>query len=271
MNDALEGVRRHYHATGLIERLKGALAVFPEGQRLSHRQLSALDQFHTRGLDATADLARLVNLDASMAVLDLGAGVGGPARFLNETYGCRVTGVDLSEAFVEAARYLTERTGQSGKVSFQAANALDLPFDKGSFDAVFVQHVVMNIADRARLYREIRRVLQSHGRLATFDVVLTGGELEYPLPWARTPDASFLLTADATRDAIEAAGFRAVTWQDDTLLAKDWFAKLRASGPPPAPNLGVLMGPDTPQLLTNFARNLAQGKLGILTAVFEVG
>lgn len=270
MNDALDGVRQHYHATGLVERIKGALAAFPEGQPLTPQQLGAMDQFHTRGLEATADLARLAKIDATMSVLDIGAGVGGPARFLNETYGCRVTGVDLSEAFVDAARYLTERTGHSDKVSFQAANALDLPFGDGSFDAVFLQHVAMNIADRPRLYREIRRVLKPNGRFATFDVVLNGGEPEYPLPWARTPATSFLLAADATRDAIEAAGLRPVTWQDDTALAKDWFAKMRASGPPPSPNLGVLMGPDTPQLITNLARNLGQGKLAILTAVFAV-
>jgi ubiquinone/menaquinone biosynthesis C-methylase UbiE len=111
-----------------------------------------------------------------MSVLDVGSGVGGPARFLAATYGCQVTGVDLSEPFVDAARYLTGRTGQSGQVSFQTASALELPFDDGRFDVALLQHVAMNISDRARLYREIRRVLQSGGRFATFDVVLNSGE-----------------------------------------------------------------------------------------------
>src|SRR5689334_3278822 len=129
MTDVIDGVREHYHSTGLVERLKAALAVFgPENQRLLPQQLAALDQFHTRGLAATDDLARLAGIEAEMAVLDVGAGVGGPARFLNQSYGCRVTGVDLSEPFVAAARYLTERTGQTTEVSFQTANALDLPF-----------------------------------------------------------------------------------------------------------------------------------------------
>ena len=204
-----------------------------------------------------------------MSVLDVGSGVGGPARFLAATYGCRVTGVDLSEPFVDAARYLTERTGQSGQVSFQTASALELPFDDGRFDAVLLQHVAMNISDRARLYREIRRVLKSGGRFATFDVVLNGGEPHYPVPWARTPATSFLLTADATREAIEPAGFRTLAWQDDTEAAKAWIAQLRASGPPPSPNLGVVMGPDFAQLAANLGRNLMEGRLGILTAVFE--
>jgi SAM-dependent methyltransferase len=270
MTDTLDGVRDHYRATGLVERLKMALAAFgPEDRRLTSEQLSALDQFHTRGLAATAELATLAGITADMSVLDVGSGVGGPARFLAEAYGCRVTGVDLSEAFVDAARYLTERTGQTGQVSFETASALELPFDDGSFDLVLLQHVAMNLSDRARLYREIRRVLKSGGRFVTFDVVMGSGEPHYPVPWARTPATSFLLTAAETRAAIEPAGFRTLERQDGTEAAKAWIAQLRASGPPPSPNLGVVMGPDFSQLAANLGRNLIEGRLGILSAVFE--
>jgi sarcosine/dimethylglycine N-methyltransferase len=270
MTDELDGVRNHYRATGLTERLKIALAVLgPEDQQLTPQQLGALDQFHTRGLAATAELATLAGITPGMSVLDVGSGIGGPARFLAATCGCRVTGVDLSEPFVDAARYLTERTGQSRQVSFEIASALELPFDGGRFDVVFLQHVVMNIYDRARLYREIRRALKLGGRFATFDVVLNSGEPHYPLPWARTPATSFLLTAAATREAIEPAGFRTLAWQDDTEAAKAWIAQLRASGPPPSPNLSVVMGPDFAQLSANLGRNLMESRLGILTAMFE--
>ena len=275
MTDLLDGVRDHYRATGLTERLKAALAALgPEDQRLTVEQLGALDQFHTRGLAATAELGKLAGITAGMSVLDIGAGIGGPARFLAATYGCRVTGVDLSEPFVEAARYLTARTGQNGQVSFRTASALELPFEEGSFDAVLLQHVAMNIADRPLLYRETRRVLKQGGRFATFDVVRgegvpNGGEPHYPVPWARTPATSFLLTAAATGEAIEAAGFRRLVWRDDTEAAKAWITQLRASGPPPQPNLGTLMGPDFAQLAANLGRNLMEGRLGVLTAVFE--
>jgi sarcosine/dimethylglycine N-methyltransferase len=270
MTDGLDGVRNHYRATGLTERLKTALTVLgPEDQQLTPQQLGAVDQFHTRGLAATAELATLAGITAGMLVLDVGSGVGGPARFLAANYGCRVTGVDLSEPFVDAARYLTERTGQSGRVSFEIANALELPFDGGRFDVALLQHVAMNIDDRARLYREIRRVLKLGGRFATFDVVLNSGEPHYPLPWARTPATSFLLTAAATREVIEPAGFRTLAWRDDTEAAKTWIAALRASGPPPSPNLGVVMGPDFTQLSANLGRNLMEGRLGILTAMFD--
>jgi sarcosine/dimethylglycine N-methyltransferase len=127
----------------------------------------------------------------------------------------------------------------------------------------------MNISDRAGLYREIRRVLKRGGRFATYDVVLKSGEPHYPVPWARTPATSFLFTAAATREAIEPAGFRTLTWQDDSESAKAWITQLRASGPPPSPNLGVVMGPDFAQLSANLGRNLMESRLGILTAVFE--
>jgi ubiquinone/menaquinone biosynthesis C-methylase UbiE len=270
MPDTLDGVRDHYRATGLTERLKTALtALAPEDQRLTPQQLAALDQFHTRGLAATAELAKLAGITADMSVLDVGSGVGGPARFLAASFGCRVTGVDLSEPFVDAARYLTERTGQSGQVAFETGDALKLPFDDGRFDAAFLQHVAMNVSDRARLYLEIRRVLKPGGKFATYDVVQNGGEPHYPVPWARTTATSFLLTATATREAIEPAGFRTLTFQDDTHTAKAWFAALRASGPPPSPNLGVVMGPDFAQFAANLGRNLMEGRLGVLTAVFE--
>lgn len=268
MSDVLEGVRDHYRAPNLTDRLKTALVALGSSP-LTVEQLAPLDQFHTRGLAATADLAKLAGIGPGMSVLDVGSGVGGPARFLAATYDCNVTGVDLSESFVEAARYLTERTGQSGQVRFETGSALELPFHDGYFDAVLLQHVAMNIDDRASLYREVRRVLKANGKFATYDVVWNSGEPHYPVPWARTPATSFLLTADETREAIEEAGFRTLQWHDDSEAGKAWFAQLRTSGPPPPPNLGLVMGPDIIELSTNLGRNLAQGRLGVLAAVFE--
>jgi len=194
MTDVLDDVRDHYRAAGLTERLKTALTTLgPEDQRLTPQQLAGLDQFHTLGLAATAELAKLAG----------------------------------------------------------------------------IKHVAMNISDRARLYREIRRVLKPGGRFATFDVVLNSGEPHYPVPWARTSATNFLLTAAATREAVEPAGFRTLAWKDDTEAAKAWFAQMRASGPPPSPNLGVVMGPEFAQLAANLGRNLMEGRLGVLTAVFE--
>ncbi|MEI9421185.1 methyltransferase domain-containing protein [Mesorhizobium sp. Cs1299R1N1] len=270
MTDNLEAVRAHYRASGLTERLKTALAALgPEGQRPMPEQLAGLDQFHTRGLAATAELAGLAGIGPETIVLDVGSGLGGPARFLAATHGCRVTGVDLSEPFVEAAHYLTERMGLGEQVTFEGASALALPFDDSHFDVVLLQHVAMNITERERLYDEIRRVLKPGGRFATYDVVLNGGDPHYPVPWARSPAESFLLTAAETLARIEQAGFETLVWQDDTEAAKAWFSQLRASGPPPLLNLGLVMGPDFAGVAANLGRNLGEGRLGILTAVFE--
>jgi len=268
MNDILDQVRDHYRATGLTERLRTAFG--PDEQPLSVDQLGALDHFHTRGLAATAELAALAEIDQSMSVIDIGSGIGGPARYLAATRGCRVTGVDLSEPFVDAAIYLTARTGQADSVSFRAASALDLPFDDASFDMVLLQHVAMNIADRGQLYREIKRVLRPTGRLAISDLVLKQGEPFYPLPWARTPRTSFLLTAAETEAAIVQAGFRTRAQRDDSEQAKMWSLQFRDAGPTPGPNLGLVMGPDFRDLAVNLGRNLLEDRLGLFVAVFDV-
>ena len=270
MTDVLDGVRDHYRATGLTGRLKTALtALGPEDQQLTPQQLSALDQFHVRGLAATAELANLVGITADMSVLDVGSGVGGPARFLAATYGCRVTGVDLSEPFVDAARYLTERTGQSGQVSFETASALDLPFDDGRFDIVLLQHVAMNISDRARLYREIRRVLKSSGRFATFDVVLN--ERRPALSRPVGTNAGHELSSDRRGDA---RGDRTGRLPHAG-MARRHRGRQRLDRPTARLGAAALAksrrgdGAGLCELAANLGRNLMEGRLGILTAVFE--
>jgi ubiquinone/menaquinone biosynthesis C-methylase UbiE len=265
MSDLLASAGDHYGTAGLTARLRAVLQDRP----CSPRQLAALDQFHTRGLAATADLARMAGIGRGMSVLDVGCGLGGPARFLAETFGCRVAGIDLSEAFIAAADYLTERTGQRGQVSFQIASALALPFAGDSFEVALLQHVAMNIAHRDVLYREIRRVLKRGGKFATFDIVAQDGEPHYPVPWARSAATSFLFTADQTGAAIAAAGFRPLVWQDDSEAAKAWFVQSRLSGPPPEPNLALVMGEDFFHLVGNLGRNLLEGRLGVISAVFE--
>ena len=134
MTDSIAKVHEHYSATGLTDRIKAALATnTPESQALTVAQFVPLDQFHTRGILATGELAAAARLDPSTRVLDLGCGLGGPARYLAATFGCKVTGIDLSPPFIEAATYLTARCGLSGRVTFQVGDALNLPFDDASF------------------------------------------------------------------------------------------------------------------------------------------
>ncbi len=260
-------VRAHYNPTGLTDRIQSVLAtIAPEDQTLTVAQLAPLDQFHTRGIAATAELAKAAELEPSTRVLDLGCGIGGPARYLSATFGCKVTGVDLSPSFVDAAVYLARRSGLYDRVTFQVGDALHLPFPDGSFDVVFLQHVAMNIQNRAALYAEGRRVLASGGKIATYDLVLRDGNVLYPAPWARDASTSFLLSQSDTRTALEQAGFKVVLWHDDTPAALDWF-KTIANAPPSALNLGVVIGPDFPEIGRNLARNIREHRLGVLSAV----
>ena len=268
MTDPIIRIREHYSATGLTDRIKSALAtITPESQALTVAQLAPLDQFHTRGIFATSELAAAARLEPSTRVLDLGCGIGGPARYLAATFGCKVTGIDLSPAFIDAATYLTARCGLSDRVTFQVGNALKLPFDDASFDAVFLQHVAMNIEDRTALYAEVRRILASGGRLATYDLVLRDGDVVYPVPWARDASASFLLSESDTRTALERAGYKTILWRDDTQVALDWFRTLMGAQPQSGPSLGLVMGPDFPAMTGNLARNLRESRLGVLSAV----
>jgi len=268
MTDTTSKVLENYSPTGLTERIKGVLATMAsESQTLAVAQLAPFDQFHLRGILATAELAKAARIEPSTRVLDLGCGIGGPARYLAATFGCKVTGVDLSPAFIDAATYLTARCGLSDRIAFQAGDALHLPLEDAAFDTVFLQHVAMNIENRPALYTEARRILAPGGQLATYDLVRGDGDVIYPVPWARDASTSFLLSEGDTRMALEQAGFKAAVWVDDTETVLDWFKAVMAAPPPSGPNLGVVMGSDFQAKTGNLARNIRENRLGVLSAV----
>jgi len=268
---ATHGVRDHYGTTSLVRHIDEALhhAGLADGI-IGWADLAPLDQFHVRGLGATRELAEALGINAGVSLLDVGCGLGGPARFLAATYGCHVTGIDLSQPFIEAARMLTERSGLAGRVTFLQGDALDLPFTDALFDHAWTQHVAMNIADRVKFYRAIHRVLKMGGRLAIYDVALgDGGPLIYPVPWAREAGTSFLLTPEAMRNALAQAGFEEVSWIDKTDIAQAWAADMKAKRQKsPAPfGLEVVMGAVFAAMAVNLGRNLLEGRVRIIQAV----
>src|SRR5215471_746425 len=194
-------VAAHYTRGGLADTILAALkAAGKDIDHLSIDDLAPVDEFHSGQRAATMRLAELAGVKGGERVLDVGSGVGGPSRYLAQTFGCRVTGIDLTPEFVAVATMLAQRTGLADRVSYQQGNALDLPFADASFDLVWSQNAAMNIADRERLYAGMRRVLKPGGRVAIQDVAAgPGGEPHYPTPWASRKDMSFLFTPEETR------------------------------------------------------------------------
>jgi MPBQ/MSBQ methyltransferase len=239
--------------------------------RLAPADLSPVDEFHIRGRDATSELAQRAALKPGLKVLDVGSGLGGSVRFLASEHQCKVTGVDLTEEYVDVANALADLVGLKDLVEFRQASALKLPFADGSFDVVWTEHVQMNIADKRAFYMEMARVLKSGGCLAFHDILKGRGEpLHFPVPWAEEASISFLATPETVRGLLETLGFDIVDWEDKSRQSLQWFTavveKLTRSGPPPL-GLHLLMGTTAQAKFENNVRNLQEGRIVVVQAV----
>ena len=252
----------HYGSEGLTERILRALADAGIDLGADGRSaLAGVDEFHLGGHRATIEVAAALGAGPDDHVIDLGSGIGGAARHLADSSGCRVTGIDLTPEFVATAVDLTALVGVSGRVEFRVGSATDIPADDDAFDAATLLHVGMNIEDKSALAAEVARVLRPGGRFVVYDVMRVGpGDITYPVPWSSSPDWSFVEQPAAYVQALERAGFDVETPRDLTDLVLETLAAAREAGPPPA-TLATLMGPDFPTMIGNLLPLLHQGTL----------
>ncbi len=269
-----DSVTRHYGsgADALASKIRDSLlAAGKDPANLTAADLASIDEFHIRGRKATLELGERMELRDDAHALDIGSGLGGPARTLARTYGCRVTGVDLTEAFCEAAAELSRWVGLDDKVRFEPADAADLPFAEGTFDAAVTIHAAMNIPAKDAVYAEAKRVLKPRGVFAIYDVLAgEGGDVIFPVPWARDPSISHLATPARMRELLAAAGFEIVHEHDSTAESLSWFRemteRIEQSGPPPV-TFALFLGEDFPTMARNQVRNLAEGRVRTVTYI----
>jgi ubiquinone/menaquinone biosynthesis C-methylase UbiE len=257
-------VAQHY-AHGRLEAaiLAALTAAGKDIDHLAATDLAPVDEFHIGGRQATADLAQQLDLEPGMHLLDIGSGLGGAARYFAGERRCRVTGIDLTQEYVDVSTALARRVGFADRVTYQQGSALALPFPAASFDGAYLLHVGMNIEDKAGLLRGARRVLKRGAAFAVYDVMRIGeGALSFPVPWATTAETSFVAAPETYRTLLEAAGFEIEKERGRRQFAVEFFRQLRArvaeAGPSPL-GLNILMGADFPAKMANMIGMLERG------------
>jgi len=266
-------IENQYHTPGLYEDILKRL----EEQEISmdsvsREDIAGVDEIHVRGAEISRELAGQMKLDNSR-ILDVGCGIGGPSRMLADEYNCQVTGIDLSHEYIRTAKGLSELLGLQDKTDFIQSNALELPFENGSFDVVWTQHVQMNISHKLKFYSEIERVLSEHGTFIYYDIFRTeSGEVNFPVPWADDASMSFLGTTSNMDDILESLCFKNLHTSDQTdkgiIFLQDLFEKLKMNGPPKL-GLNVLMGSSTKEKLVNILKGLEEKQIILQSGIYK--
>lgn len=268
-----DALTRHYTTANLLEAIHDGISRLGKTTAsVGIDDLAPLDEFHVGGREASQALLDPLAFSGKDHVLDIGCGLGGTARHVAQRYGCRVSGVDLTPAFIETGRLLCEWLELTGRVALHHGDALALPFADASFDAAYMMHVGMNIADKSALFAEVARAVRRGGKLALYELMRTGDcELAFPVPWATSAGESFVAGADDYRRALETAGFSIVAQRNRRDYALSFFETVRnkvrqADGPPPL-GLHLVMGELAGTKYRNMAVAVGEGLLAPIEMV----
>ena len=260
-------VANHYTRGDLLSAIRaGVEKLGKTPETVTIEDLAPVDEFHIGGRMATRSFLDQIGIRPEDHVLDGGCGLGGASRFAARTYGCQVTGMDLTEEYVETGNTLCSWLGQENRVKLSQGNALAMNLPDATVDKAFMLHVGMNIPDKASLAMEVWRVLRPGGVFGIYDIMEVGGDqLKYPVPWATVAKASSLASPANYKHSLMAAGFQIVSERDRREFALDFFERLKANsaladGPPPL-GLHILMGKEAPTKVQNMIENVSRNRV----------
>lgn len=270
-------LQEHYGRTDLETRILSALEKAGKDiDALTREDLFTFDEFHIGGRYETRKLAGLAELKPGTRILDLGCGIGGPARTLAGEFGCDVTGIDIMEEYCQTAQSLTRRVGMEDRVRFRHGDVADMPFETETFDGAWAQHTTMNIQDKQGLFREIHRVLTPKGRFIFHEVCAGPNQpIHFPVPWAHETALNYLIPLEALRQGLTDQGFSEEKWTDVSADSLEWYkkasAQMAANQKKAAKPLGIklLMGDTTPAKAANVVRNLEEDRIRVVRGVFR--
>ena len=264
--DVQQRVRSHYSREDLAAVVLGAVAASgADAAHLRPADLGAVDQLHLGGVAATTHLLERLELGPATPLLDVGGGLGGPARAAASRWGCPVVSVDLSPDFVRAARVLTSRVGLTDRVEHRLGPADRVDLETGRFTRAMMLHVGMNLPDKVAVFTEVRRLLAAGGVFGLYEQVRTGpGALTYPLPWAEDEASSFLDDLDGLTGALRTTGFAVEEVEDRSTAVPE--AAPTAPGPPPL-SPATVFGPGFVERLRNDRAALQAGLLAPVVVV----
>jgi ubiquinone/menaquinone biosynthesis C-methylase UbiE len=268
----MKHIHGYYSPNDLYNKIiKGLNELGTDLSKVTLDDLQPVDEFHIRGDAATKELIKLANFTPDMHILDIGCGVGGSTRRLSHETGCCVTGIDLSDEYIDAAERLTQLLNMQERVKFHATSALDLPFDDNTFDGAWSIQMNMNVEDKLGWLKEAYRVIKPGGRAVLYEVCgHKNTPIHFPVPWAQDSSMSFLVPPESFRDVITSAGFEIEVWNDKTDLAQKAFANMpEPIGEQNLPELGVhlLVGNDIRTKAFNLRRNLDDERVSLIETV----
>lgn len=262
-----DDVSAHYTSGELLAAIRDGVARLGKTPAtVTVDDLAPVDEFHVGGRQASEHILGQLGLTQGQHVLDVGCGLGGSARFAAIRYGCQVTGLDLTEEFVTTGQVLCDWVGLADRVALRQGSAVAMPFEAEAFDAAYMLHVGMNIADKDRLCEEVHRVLRPGASFGIYDLMRKGeGDLAYPVPWAQTPEISVVSAPQDYRRALVKVGFTVTNEHNRGEFSREFLKKLKAriakaDGPAPL-GLHILMGETAPQKVANMTRNIGRGTL----------